>query len=611
MSNRLFFRSSVFAVMLAFTGAASAVGLGDLQGQAVLGEKLRLTAEIQGQEARYLDNSCFRLVSPVNGNDLPWLRKATLTVLSGAVPRLEIRTEQALSEPLMAMAIQIGCGHGVVRQYVLAGLPAFRETAPHRETPAFPAAAVGDATPAPKTKPHVVPAKRPAAAPAPVAPLAPAANVAKPAASSAATARSLSSRSATELLAAIDGARLDEAQRERLRTELKLLQSLGEQGAGQAATEAKLRQLEENMQALQLQASTLARQAEKTVLATPASPAAPAAQPQTVSAQATPAQPAPAVGAAPSAAPQDAATPAPVPAATPAQPAPPVVQVAPVVVADEPTGLSLWSVLGVLLGAVLGAGGWLLWKNRGSRRGAASAVAPSAPVAVRAETVDVVVPARQELDVAAESVQQPAPAPVDALSREAAAAQELANFASSVAPSLAPPDAQLEVNPVMELADIMLSFGRVKGAAQALQEYIDKNPQQALQPWIRLMDVYRMADMRDEFEEVARNLNAHFNVEVQRWEDIPVSSGIQVVEYGSQREESALELPRPQSLEELPRILDNIQAQWQESGVLDYLHQLLRDNRGGQRQGFSLPVVEELVFLIEVREMRERIEQGG
>ena len=75
-----------------------------------------------------------------------------------------------------------------------------------------------------------------------------------------------------------------------------------------------------------------------------------------------------------------------------------------------------------------------------------------------------------------------------------------------------------EANPVMELAEIMLSFGRVKGAAQALQEYIDTNPQEALKPWIRLMDVYRMAGMRHEFEKVARELNKNFNVEVQKWE---------------------------------------------------------------------------------------------
>ena len=42
--------------------------------------------------------------------------------------------------------------------------------------------------------------------------------------------------------------------------------------------------------------------------------------------------------------------------------------------------------------------------------------------------------------------------------------------------SAATVDEHFEANPVMELADIMLSFGRVKGAAQALQEYIDNNP---------------------------------------------------------------------------------------------------------------------------------------
>ena len=55
--------------------------------------------------------------------------------------------------------------------------------------------------------------------------------------------------------------------------------------------------------------------------------------------------------------------------------------------------------------------------------------------------------------------------------------------------SAATVDEHFEANPVMELAEIMLSFGRVKGAAQALQEYVDANPQETVKPWIRLMDV--------------------------------------------------------------------------------------------------------------------------
>jgi pilus assembly protein FimV len=162
-------------------------------------------------------------------------------------------------------------------------------------------------------------------------------------------------------------------------------------------------------------------------------------------------------------------------------------------------------------------------------------------------------------------------------------------------------DEHFEANPVMELAEIMLSFGRVKGAAQALQEYIDQNPQEALQPWIRLMDVYRMAGMRAEFENVARNLNVHFNVEVQHWDEALVGVG---ASSDSERPVG----PRPRSLEDLPRLMNTIVDLWGAGDVVGYLYQLLRDNRGGQRTGFALPVVEDVLFLIELKETANRME---
>ena len=162
-------------------------------------------------------------------------------------------------------------------------------------------------------------------------------------------------------------------------------------------------------------------------------------------------------------------------------------------------------------------------------------------------------------------------------------------------------DEHFEANPVMELADIMLSFGRVKGAAQALQEYIDNNPQEALQPWIRLMDVYRMAGMRSEFESVARNLNLNFNVEVQSWDDARERAA-------PAEAEGILFPPRPQSLEDMPRLMSAVTDLWPSGDVVGYLYQLLRDNRGGQRQGFALRVVEDILFLIELKETANRME---
>jgi hypothetical protein len=168
-------------------------------------------------------------------------------------------------------------------------------------------------------------------------------------------------------------------------------------------------------------------------------------------------------------------------------------------------------------------------------------------------------------------------------------------------PAAPPMSAEPEVadanpNPVMELAEIMLSFGRLQGAAQTLQEYIEANPKEALQPWVKLLDIYRTGDMHAEFDALAHKLNKNFNVEVQHWDEqaVPLAET-----------ETEEQLPKATTLEELPHICAQLVARWVLPDCLDYLHQLLRDNRGGQRSGFTLPVVQEILLLIDILVDRE------
>jgi hypothetical protein len=48
-----------------------------------------------------------------------------------------------------------------------------------------------------------------------------------------------------------------------------------------------------------------------------------------------------------------------------------------------------------------------------------------------------------------------------------------------------------EVTAVVELAEIMLSFGRTKGAQRALEEFIAQQPTAAVTPWLKLLEVHR------------------------------------------------------------------------------------------------------------------------
>lgn len=180
---------------------------------------------------------------------------------------------------------------------------------------------------------------------------------------------------------------------------------------------------------------------------------------------------------------------------------------------------------------------------------------------------------------------------MDAFYAEPAASPQQAAKAVSLPQAPAPTD----VNPVMELAEIMLSFGRLEGAVQTLQEYIEANPKEALQPWMKLLEIYRTGGMHAEFDDLAGKLNRNFNVEVQRWNnEAPLPAPA-----------DENQLAKALCLEELPHIIEQLVAKWGRPECLDYLHRLLRDNRGGQRSGFALPVVQEILLLIEIMVARQ------
>jgi hypothetical protein len=136
----------------------------------------------------------------------------------------------------------------------------------------------------------------------------------------------------------------------------------------------------------------------------------------------------------------------------------------------------------------------------------------------------------------------------------------------------------------VELADIMMSFGRVQGAAETLAEFIRGNPREAVTPWLKLLEVYRAAGLRAEFEAIAGELNKTFNVNAVNWNN-----------YQTLRAERT-------SLEDLPHIAETLQKSWRTTACQRYLQQLLRDNRDGTRVGFPFTVIDEILTLSAILE---------
>ena len=603
--NHLVFRFSLPLVLLSLSGGAVAIGLGELRGQPALGDRLRLEIDLLGADKHNLDPACFRLIQPSSTGDLPWLKKASMSIRQAVTPVLEIRSEIPLREPILQLAVQMTCGVEVSREYMLLASP-LKDVAPPSERiqrpvqrPVIEASRVAVPVVPHQVRPRPVQPER-IAAPARLLPRAEKRSAASRLPDRILVADGIdvgepSLRLAAELLSWRGGQpEAKEAQREILRLEFRMLAALHEQVTTQMATAEKLRNMEATLSELQQRTTEFAQRVEKNEV-----PVAPAAQKLY----------APSLPSAVPAVVAPAAMPRTAPQAT---------------TANSSTGLSDWSLYGLALGAFLGLAGWLGWNKYRERQ--QQLVADEYLI----ESPDIEVDPKREgereelggVDLHVSPVAMGMPMQVDLeldggepdqAASEAVLAAVPVKLPASVHDSLmsisaATVDEHFESNPVMELADIMLSFGRVKGAAQALQEYIDNNPQEALQPWIRLMDVYRMAGMRAEFETVASNLNQNFNVEVQHWDGAPSLGDHQSVDLLLDEAAPAPVASRPESLEDMPRIMSMVCELWPMGDVVGYLYQLLRDNRGGKRVGFALPVVEEILFLVELKETSNRIE---
>lgn len=581
-------RASALALALGAPGAW-ALGLGDLSSRSVLGENLVASVELRASSGEVPESACFSL-RPGDDDSLPWLRQGDLILRRGSPPVLEIRSRRPLREPVLRIGILVGCGHDLRREYTL--LPKPGEPAGELVVAPLLRIDTDNAAPEPVREPRPrLPRPRVSqeAAPERLAPARPS----RPPRSTPLKDRLILSggegdgEPSLRLSTALSGPVADdprrEAERELLRLEFRALAALHEQAMSQLAAAEKLRKLESSLGELQQKAGQLAERIEAR--------------------QAIPPPPAPTGLSTPSV----GAVSAPLPQTPPAPRAKPVA-VAPA--ADAAGEGVFW---GLLLGAVAGLAGWLVWRQR-SRR---TAVAVADPLTIPEPLMD---PPREDerdepggVDLAVEPAAMGMPFAVDLPLEEgegspapaAAEPPRPRSLDSAFSISAASVHEHFEVNPVMELAEIMLSFGRVKGAAQALQEYIDQSPKEALQPWIKLLEVYRLANMREEFERVASSLNQNFNVAVLNWEGDarPLSIDFDL--------DAALpEAPRrPLSLEELPHVIEALVAAWNTPECGEYLQWLLRDNRGGQRSGFALPVVEEILFLVELRETRERLER--
>ncbi|UCV04480.1 FimV family protein [Dechloromonas denitrificans] len=584
MNSRALHLSALSAAL--FSSVANAVGFGEITLHSRVGEPLRAEVPVLTRAGEEIDTVCFSL-APLPGSDLPVVTAArTRLVRNGANYRLLITGTRPIAEPVFMVGLRANCGADLQRDYVLMPAAPIMLAEVDRELP------VAAATTSPRktgnsrewrardgdTLAGIAESQAPASAAAqrrllvamlranpdisPDAPLLEGTPVQIPKLRE----RMPTRRTAdTEPPLAPQNAAAGEAPAPRpKRTAPSAPSAKPASGGtdrvilgtppddlkpGEKATPASLSQMEERMLKLEMTLHLLDQEVDKLNNALALTTEALSAQHKLQAAQA--AQTPPAVPAA---------------VATPAKP--------------ERSTQDNW--LELLISALVGGGiaaglAHILGRNRRSNNDEIPlAMTVSPPETQPGKPAAKVVPPPQKTPSApASEPVRPATVAVD-IPLDAAMSDFRKNETFDVNLN--------EGDSALELAEIMLSFGRVRGAAETLAQHIEENSPTNIQPWTMLLDLYRRGDMHAEFNSLATKMRQKFNVNVPTWEDstTPVS-GLK-------------------SLEDYAHIVWRAGNSWGTQECLDYLFELVHQNRAGQRSGFPLEVIEEIALLMRVLE---------
>jgi pilus assembly protein FimV len=565
----------VLAILLS-AGAAGAVSLGKMTVLSPLGS--RFEAEVQLLDARADKEplaECFHL-DQKGETDIPMLTRGRLTVVQQAAGlRLHIVSEQTIHEPLLQVRLRMGCGSEMVRNYLLLIDPPPGKTLPR---PLAHLALGGRSVESSAPDPRPVSETRAIVPDTGQAPPAHSSTAAPTAVLRAGAARPLAPKtgpagSASDRLQLSAGAESDQqhpiwgelplrlstrlsthllnttsdSRRSILRIEYKLLSALRTQAEQQLSVARQVRQLAATLGELQNKAGGQARQM--------GSSAAPVAGATAIEQRRTSAEGTP---------------------------------------ATEQS--DWWLEAGLLLGLIGGLSVWL--RRRSGKQARRQEIALSAEQAIDSgqDTGWNLQPLRHDDTPTIVSRSEPTASAL----RFSDAASESTVFARRGENS--------EVDAVLELTEIMVSFGRIQGAEQALEEFIEQQPTAAVTPWLKLLEIHQQSGQREAFEALALKLSQRFNVAPPDWDADDVGeAGAAIV---SARDDPAASidqiLTHLPAIGKLPHICSELSRTWNSPECLAYLNTLLRDNRNGERKGFAIGSVRELLFLIDLQESHRR-----
>ncbi|CAG0976620.1 hypothetical protein MTYP_01524 [Methylophilaceae bacterium] len=133
---------------------------------------------------------------------------------------------------------------------------------------------------------------------------------------------------------------------------------------------------------------------------------------------------------------------------------------------------------------------------------------------------------------------------------------------------------------------------KISEAVPLLKIIIETDPKGSLSPWLSLLEIYRKQEQKDEFNQLSAQMHQAFNVMAPLWDDV----------------ESSMVIPK--TLEEFPHLIEQLETAWQDGSAGQFLDRLLFDNRDGEREGFSLEVLQEITLLQDILNLKKSDKSG-
>ena len=149
-----------------------------------------------------------------------------------------------------------------------------------------------------------------------------------------------------------------------------------------------------------------------------------------------------------------------------------------------------------------------------------------------------------------------------------------------------------ELSQVTDEAQVYVDLDRNDQAIEILRDHIENQQGERDSPaaWLMIFDLYRRTNNRAGYHELAPKFRTHFNGRMPEWDN-----------YGH-------ELALDDGLEAFPHLVAVLQRDWGTSEARKFLEELLYDNRGGSRLGFSLAAYHDILLLLQVHEAFDSLE---